>query len=437
MKTRYIFLLLLTGMIISAGCTTLKRYSSVKEYGTNDTLADVDLFGFRLSRPLPGKSTKSLWDLSADAQSQYIKILNSRYPDNKMFINSLSFEYMKDQAEVLPDDYIDKELKLIFSVSRKRGYSKSGTPSGLRLSPADRIEYLKISLEILEDSCLRFTDWNKYTTEYASVDIADVSFTRSLDLEASSSIGVTKEPDEGNATAKGKSSVSRTEDQTIKYRYLLLNGRINERKIEMEEEGYREIDLAGNIIADVSLEFYAFPETVVRITGLRDSTGKFTDQDKSAIFYSNVVVPKMDNNDTIKAVLRMDYVYRNVGSGKRTFPEWDDRVTYCTGSVKKKIPLFTASDYVPDFYCIGSALDSERKDLITIEKSVKMFYPLIFRTYDEASAFYEWLMYSLRKNEYKGEPVKIGGQTLKFKGSDLTFKQIEEITGFGVLPYYY
>ena len=30
----------------------------------------------------------------------------------------------------------------------------------------------------------------------------------------------------------------------------------------MEEEGTREIDLTGNILADVSLEFDRFPETL-------------------------------------------------------------------------------------------------------------------------------------------------------------------------------
>ena len=53
----------------------------------------------------------------------------------------------------------------------------------------------------------------------------------------------------------------------------------------------------------------------------------------------------------------MDYVFRNVISGQKTFPEWDDRVKYYNGSVSKTIPLFTSDDYVPDFYCIGTDRD--------------------------------------------------------------------------------
>jgi hypothetical protein len=327
---------------------------------------------------------------------------------------------------------------LIFSVSKKRYFSKNSPLSGIKLSPADRIEYLDISLEIPEDSILRFTGWNMFTTEYGSIGIADVSFSRSIDLGASASLSATKEPVGGTLSADGKSSVSRKEDQAIKYRYLKLNGKINEKKIEMEEEGTREIDLTGNIIADVSLEFEKFPELLTWLSGLKDSTGIFNDPDKFVVHFSDVFVPRMkDIIDTIKAVLRMDYVYRNVVRGGRTFPEWDDRVEYYTGSVNRTIPLFTARDYVPDFYCIGTVTGPGVKDLVKLESSGNKLYPFVFRTYEEASAFYEWLMHYYSKDENKGKTIKIGDQTLKFKGSDLKFGQIDGDSHFGVLSYYW
>jgi hypothetical protein len=445
MITRFILIMLIASILSSTGCTTIKRYWSVKESGINDTLAGIDLFGYRLSLAKPEKGTKSLWDLSADAQSQFIKILNSRYPDNEKFLSSMSFEYMKGNEELLPDDYVSKDLRLIFSVSKKRDYPKNHTLSGINLSPADRLEYLKISLEIPENSCLRFKGWNMYTTEYGSIDIADVSFNRSLNLQATTSINAKKEPVGGDASVGTTSSVSRKEDQAIKYRYLKLNGRLNEKKIEMEEEGTREIDLTGNITADVSLEFEKFPETLTVISGLKDSTGKFNDPEKLVIHYSEVVVPMMENvKDTIKAVLKMNYIYRNVGSGKRTFQEWDDRVKYYKGFIKKTIPLFTVWDYVPGFYCIGidsvvtsnSNSSSVIKKKVMIEASDNSLYELKFRAYEEANAFYSWLMFYSSKNENQKKTIKIGGQALKFKDSDLTYQQIKGESRFRVLPYY-
>ena len=43
----------------------------------------------------------------------------------------------------------------------------------------------------------------------------------------------------------------------------------------MEEEGTREIDLTGNIMTDVSLEFERFPEMLTDFSGLKDSSGRY------------------------------------------------------------------------------------------------------------------------------------------------------------------
>ncbi len=435
MKTHSIIILLIPLLVLSTGCTTLKRYKSVKTSGIDSTIADVDLFGIRLSRAIQEKGSKTLWDLSADAQSQFIKILNSRFPDNEKFLNSLSFEYMNGKEELLPNDYVSKDLRLIFSVSKSRDYSKERVFPGSKLSQADRIEYLKISLEIPENSCLRFTGWNMYTTEYGSVDIADISFSRTVDLDASASLSAKKEVVGGDVSAGAKSSISRKEDQAVKYRYIKLNGRINEKQIEMEEEGTREIDLTGNIIADVSLEFNKFQEVLTSISGLKDTTGRFNDAGKLVLHYSEVVVPGIEEKpEDIKAILKMEYVYRNVSRGRRTFPEWDDRVKYYTGNKKKSITLLSKNDFMPHFYSIG--IDGPQKELVKRKDAADRLYELKFGTYKEASDFYEWLKYYSGIKEHQGKAINIGGQTLTFKSNDLTNEQINGDSRFRVLSYY-
>jgi hypothetical protein len=436
MKPKLFYLLVVMEIAIAYSCTTLKRYNSIKPSGSDNTLAGIDLFGFRLSKAKPEDGRKTLWDLSADAQSQYIKILNSRYPDNDEFIKALNFEYLKEEKTQFPEDYVNKDLRLIFSISKLRNYGKKLFPSGLDLSPADRIEYLKITLRIPEDSGLQFTEWNMFTTEYGSVDIADINFSRSLELETSGLLAIDKKESGGELSAGGKSSVSRREDQAIKYRYLKLNGRINNHEIEMEEEGIREIDLTGNITADVSLEFDRFPGMLTSITGMKDSTGRFNDPDRLMIQQRDVIIPMMENiKDTIYADLKMDYVFRNVLNGRKTFPEWDDRVKYYTGSVLKRIPLFSSRDYVPEFYCIGTDNTSDKRDYIKLSSGNKS-YAMIFRTHSDANSFYEWLIYYFMKVEHKGIPIKIGGYTLKLKESDLTNEMLGEYPGLRIIPYY-
>ena len=432
MRNRNILILLITTAILSAACTSLKRYGSLESSGVDNTLADINLFGSRLMQPQQNKEGKSLWDLSADAQSQFIKILNARFPANEMFFNSLSNVYLDLEEGMPADDYVRKDLRLIFSVSRKREYNKADTPPGPSLSPADRLEYIKISL-VVKDPSLSFTEWKLYSTEYGSIDIGDVSFSRSLDISASASgAGKKSGPD---LSAEAKSSLSRKEDQSVKYRYLRLNGKMNDRGIEMEEEGTRETDLTGNIMAEVSLEFESTGELVTRIGGLRDSSGAFNRPDKLSADSYEVAVPDIRKiKEVIEADLKMDYIYRNVKKGRKTFPEWDDRVKYYEGSVTKPVILFKNIDYVPGFCGIGIG-QGDDKEFIIMKRPDGESHQLIFRTYNEAADFHEWLVWFLGKNGVR--PLKIGGHLLQFRGKDLTGDNINKEVTFTVKPWYW
>jgi hypothetical protein len=334
----------------------------------------------------------------------------------------------------LPYDYISKELRLVFSISKQRDYGKKDIISAAELSPADRIEYLKITLRIPDEYGVRFTGWNMFTTEYGSIDIADVSFSRSLEMDASGMLLSDNKAAGRELSSGGKTSASRKEDQEIKYRYLKLNGRINNNEIEMEEEGTREIDLTGNITADLSLEFEKFPEMITDFSSLKDSSGRYNKPDKLTVQHSYAVVPRVENvKDTMFAELKMYYVFRNVIKGQKTFPEWDDRVRYYNGSVSKTIALFSPGDYVPDFYGIGTDRDSDGKDFIKILFPGNKEYNLVFRTFHEAVAFYDWLADYFFKAENRNKNIEIGGFTLKFRDKDLVSEMFE---GFSIIPFY-
>ena len=111
-------------------------------------------------------------------------------------------------------------------------------------------------------------------------------------------------------------SVRKEEDQEIRSRFLKLNGKISEQKIEIEEEGTREIDLTGNVIADVAVEFAGFPERIT-IPLFADGDGNNNRlPEVTALKFVDVVVPQIQAAfDTIRAILLCDYVYRHVQSG--------------------------------------------------------------------------------------------------------------------------
>jgi hypothetical protein len=433
MHSCFKYVLIISALFFLASCTSLKRYKSLTIAGTDSTLADLSLFGSRLSQAEPGNTAKSLWDLSADAQAQFIRILNARYHDNDKFLRSLSYEYMNGEKEVLSDNYIRKDLRFVFSVSRKRNYTKPDAFHKSVLSPADRLEYLKISV-IIKDTSLMFRGWNKFGTEYGSIDIGDVSFNRSLDLTGSASVtGKKSGPD---MSAEAGTSVSRKEDQKVKYRYIMLNGRLSDNAIEMEEEGTREIDLTGNITADVSVEFESTGEILTKIKGLKDSSGVFNQPEKLSLNTFVVDVPDIAAiKDGIEADLRMDFVYRNVKRGRKTFPEWDDRVKYYTGSVTKPVLLLADRDYVPGFCSIGLGQGGTKKEFLTLKKWTGESCPLIFPTYNEAADFYEWVVWLMMNKGDKA--LTIGGYNLQFRNVDLTSDIINQEAKFGVVPYYW
>ncbi|MCK4748222.1 MAG: hypothetical protein KAT15_14330, partial [Bacteroidales bacterium] len=387
-----VFLLLL----LITGCTSVKRFKSAIYVSGDNSPVDIELFPTRLDPEETGSVNRNLWDLSASAQTQLIQILNERYPDNVQFISSLSNEYPGDD-EFISGDFTRKDLKMVFCISKNRDYAALNDASG-KFSPADRIEYLIFTLEIPEKYNLHFREWNRHETQYGEIEIADVSFSRSVDLSADAAAG-----DWGDAGVKG--SISRRENQSVRSRFLKLNGSISDRMIRIEQEGTREIDLTGNVIADVSLEFSGFPEKITIPLFAGEGDEDSAPREVAALKFVDVLVPRMEEApDTIRATLVLDYVYRYVQSGWKTYGEWDDRVEYYTGTIIKEVPLFTSRDYLPSFYNIG--IDYPEKHALRIRTGTDKEYPLQFRNYQDAKRFYDWLM-SL-SDPASGDPIRIG-----------------------------
>ena len=249
-------------LLILSACTSVKRFKSVDYRGEDNTLVDVELFNARMSHGPVAPREKNLWTLSANAQSHLVQILDERYPDNEQFMNALSGSFGTGASK--PAEMTRKDLRMVFTISKDREYSQINNPDG-RYSPADRIEYYRLSVRIPDHYRLRFYEWNRYVTEYGEFDIADVSFSRNLDLSLEGAPGGV---DLGTGAGRG-----RNEKQEIRKRYLKLNGSISDRQVVMEAEGTREVDLTGNVTADVSLQFEGFPELVMVPVFASDEAG--------------------------------------------------------------------------------------------------------------------------------------------------------------------
>ena len=182
MKTLTIICAGLLLLMISPGCTSVKRFKSADYKGEDHTLVDVDLFSSGLDQPGVERDGKNLWDLSADAQTQLIRIFNERYPDNGQFTSVLNQEYLRSGGAYFTD-FTRRDLGMVFTISKAKDYTALGEISS-RFSPADRIETLRFSLEIPPEYNLQFTGWNRYATEYGEIEIADMKPPELCPLEA-------------------------------------------------------------------------------------------------------------------------------------------------------------------------------------------------------------------------------------------------------------
>ncbi|MCF8224173.1 MAG: hypothetical protein K9J25_13640 [Bacteroidales bacterium] len=415
-------------IVAATACSNLKRHASAGYAGADSSLANIDIFGYRVYDKDELSPPGNLWDLNATAQANLLEILDRRFPGNNSFINALNNRYYTGSEATKNKSYTDKNLRLVLTVSRKRDYKSVSRNKNTGHPAADRIEYLKIRLSLPGDIALEFTNWNRFTTDYADIEVGDVSFNRTIDLNAEAGISEGNNV-ERNAGTGIKGSISRDEEQQIKYRYMKMNGRLSKKCIEIEEEGNREIDLTGNIISDVSLQFSTFTEKVF-IPVFDNNEG---DRKKTSVslLETNIEVPAVAGSPLpVNAMLEMDFVYRHVKAGSETFQEWDDVVDYYTGSVKKEIQLLGVHDYVPEFYCIG--IQSPSKNLIRVNKDDKKSYVLKFRNYSEASSFYSFLI-SLKQGEENPEE-KINDYSLFLaKDQELTRDMIDRLV---VMPYY-
>ena len=387
-----------------SSCTKVKRFRSAEYKGEDNKLVDVELFHARLSAE-PGKvQEKNLWTLSANAQTRLVQILDERYPDNEQFMTVLSGSYGSNKLPV--EEYTRKDLRMVFTISKSRDYARLNDAGG-RFSPADRIEYLRLSLEIPESYRLHFHEWNRYTTEYGELHIADVSFSENLDLSLDGS---------GTALDMGTEvRLGRNEKQGISKRYLKLNGSISDYKAVIESEGTREVDLTGNVVADVSLAFAGFPQLLM-VPVFGDTGAVDGMEELLALKFVEVLVPALEEApDTLFADLALDYIYRHVQSGWKTFAEWDDGVEYYRGRLLKQVPLFLKRDYLPSFFCIGNER-GERKAL-KFRVSPEKEYLLQFRDHKDASRFLYWMQHPARQQE---EPVFIGNNKLLYEGEAIT-----------------
>jgi len=410
MRKVYLINTALVFCILLSSCTSVKRYKSARYKGDEQELVDMNLYVSRLDQAHAAKPAHGLWDLGANAQTELIRILNTRHPHNADFHAALNRTYTgRDLAD--RQQFTRFDLRMVFTISKFEDHAQLGKAGGL-FSPADRIESLKFRLILPESSALSFQNWNRFATEYGEVEIAEISFNQNMEVELQASGEVL----EGGA----HSSSGRKEDQVLRKRYLKLNGSLGKQELEIREEGNREIDLAGNVVAEVDLVFDPFTELLCCPVygGEEGGPARILDLE-----FKQVSVPRMEGKpEKIQALLQWEYIYRHVERGGRTFQEWDDKVAYYKGRSSREVTLFERSDYVPSFCALGFEREGER-DWLRATDHLGREHILLFQSHDEAAAFLQSLSGQENPKPGSGGALELGSYRLTAPDGSLKIMQ--------------
>ncbi len=402
-----ILILSLSGCGIFKNTTTLKTYKKLDKpidcsVDTNNALCrqpfvTIEPFSSTEIDNEDKKSEKTLWDLSGQGQDALINRLSERNKDNDEFKKELENSYLKEPES---SDFTTKKVKIILTIDKlQNNYTTF----------ADRIQFLHFNLS-LNGQAAEFKKWNKYETEFAEIELGEVSFEKKI--EPKLSVGT----DETFAKAEIGGGLTKTESQKLKNKIAVLNGKFSKDSLVVKETGAIGLDLNGNVIIEATIKFKDTIAYFAEFTNLRNSKGRFLPMDSVVISLKKIRVPKIAEGEPLKATLTYGYYYRHVTKNYNTIPEYDDRVTFIKGNgIRIDIDVLDADEIMPDRYLIYG--DQEQGDCIGLEfcdggpNSNCHNFALWFSDEEKAAEFYTWLRYWGKQRPMDTTPIKFNAGT--------------------------
>ena len=172
--------------------TVLKRYTHAiptKEISEDSAVIVV------VPEVLPNTETKvekskTVYDFTNEGQKEYLKILGEKSKDDiSKFNDGVNQKFLSQKTENEALDITEKKLHIVFSISQKDLYSLFPA----KFSLGDRIEYLKLTLSIIDpdNSIYKFSDWNRFNTQFGQYNIGARSFANTKSININPSIPFT------------------------------------------------------------------------------------------------------------------------------------------------------------------------------------------------------------------------------------------------------
>ncbi|HUT36065.1 MAG TPA: hypothetical protein VNE39_21435 [Planctomycetota bacterium] len=384
---------------------------------TKDPHATVSVF---VCEPeAPGGASPVLLALSPAGQEALIKAIAVNCQKPADLLAALSQPPSSERPGATEIDRTIIKKRLVFSVGKK-----------LFLRPANRLDQLELTVKLPNDAA-DFRSWNKFQTEYKTVEIGKLTADSSDEISAL--LKGSGEGGSGEAKYTGKRSLK--EDVTLRQQYVQLSGALQPRELKIVQEGVAEIDLMGNSTVDLTLALRReeHPIMVVRFGTLKRGDGRYTDPkdvsyERLPLFIpclppAKAEVQGQPQRHDVKASVEGRYRIRKVFWGGYSTVEGDDCVLFLHGTVgappdgatlvhQEEIKALRATWQIAD-----SFMEDSQKLKVGIGE-------MEFATFQSAAAFLQWVQ---SVDIHPDIHVKVGSETLYLGKNPLSKDEVDKL----------
>ena len=349
---------------------------------------------------VPGEKPQSLFaSLAPQGQQALIEGI-AKNPSSSEFIQTI-----KNIDSGGKGPFIDKTVfnkRVVFGVIKNPpGKEKED------LTLADRINILQVTLKSQKGV---FDNWNKFETDYKTVDLGTIGRTQKVTTQVEAYMGPAAQsriPGQIKGSLTGEKDI--TETVPLHQQYIHLSGTISPEKdqADLYQEGVVGIDLTGTFSVDFKLQAPNIAETPTKVVLFRSlnkeaqtpkqpqTKGLATKQPEGVqLDFAYIKYVKKDDKigepAALKCMLSYDYLLRHVVTKERETVEGLHDVHFWKGSVPaKEITLVSADELKATVFGIYMG----NRDAINLEDPYgsELSSILQFGDYASAQDFLRWI----------------------------------------------
>ena len=341
----------------------------------------------------PPSATAGVAGLTEGGQAELVKAFAGRTDSPTALSQALGLPIRADRPTPVFRDLTRVQRRLVFSVENQSR------------EPADRISWARI--RVLMPGEARFVNWNKLASEYQTVDLGSLAYTRGS--SNSFELGLTLPLAEIAPKLSSAAESSLEEKLQLQQQRVRLSGSLTPKEAVLLQQGAMGIDLTGNIVTDVEIAVRWDREPRVFLVSVPMTGGRPNCERQPVLRQQVLRLPAVI--DSLRVDVILEYLVRRVHSGHETVNEGDDVVTYLQGAdTVRGVPIIPREELSVPLFQIragGEAIHLRNTDASSRAILVEL------ASFEEAEDLMRWLRGCPGRIE--GYGVLLGGRAVQPK----------------------